>query len=66
MLRLGVTPVTAAADVLEAYGIEPAGTTVEAPSGLAGQLLERLAERPGSIDELAPAAGSPPGTSPPR
>ena len=46
LLRLGATPVTAAADVLEAYGIEPGAEPVEAPAGLPGRLLERLAERP--------------------
>jgi DNA processing protein len=61
LLRLGATPVTAAADVLEAYGIEP---TVEAPvpvAGLAGELLHRIADGPASIDELARAAGVAPG-----
>jgi DNA processing protein len=61
LLRLGATPVTAAADVLEAYGLEPASAPVEAPGGLAGQLLERLAVHPTSIDELARAAGLGPG-----
>ena len=61
LLRLGATPVTAAADVLEAYGIE---RMVEAPArieGIAGDLLHRLAEGPASIDELARAAGVAPG-----
>ena len=61
LLRLGATPVTATADVLEAYGIEP---TVEPPppvEGLAGDLLLRLANGAASIDELARAAGVAPG-----
>ena len=67
LLRLGATPVTAAADVLEAYGIEPAPSRPSAPGGLAGSLLERLAESPASIDELARASrASLPATSPPR
>ena len=61
LLRLGATPVTGAADVLEAYGIE---RPVEPPApieGLAGDLLLRLADGAASIDELARAAGVAPG-----
>ena len=36
LLRLGATPVTAAADVLEAYGIERVVDPPEPPGGLAG------------------------------
>lgn len=61
LLRLGATPVTAAADVLEAYRIEVVGEAPEAPGGLAGALLARLAESPASIDELARASGIAPG-----
>ena len=61
LLRLGATPVTSSADVLEAYGIEPGREPAAAPDGLAGPLLERLAEAPASIDELARAAGLAPG-----
>jgi DNA processing protein len=61
LLRLGATPVTAAADVLEAYGIEPAVEPAAAVEGLAGDLLQRLADAPASIDELARAAGVAPG-----
>jgi DNA processing protein len=61
LLRLGATPVTAAADVLEAYGIEIVADRSEPPGGLAGALLERLAESPASIDELARSSGSAPG-----
>ena len=61
LLRLGATPVTAAADVLEAYGIEPAVEPAAAPEGLAGDVLARLAEAAASIDELARALGVPPG-----
>ena len=57
LLRLGATPVTAAADVLEAYGIEPAVETVVAPEGLSGDVLTRLADAAASIDELARAVG---------
>jgi len=61
LLRLGATPVTAAADVLEAYGIEIVAEAPEAPGGLAGRLLAYLAESPASIDELARASGIAPG-----
>ena len=62
LLRLGATPVTAAADVLEAYGIEPAVEPVAPPSGLAGAAA-RAAWRssPASIDELARALAVAPG-----
>ena len=54
LLRLGATPVTAAADVLEAYGIEPIVETAATPlEGLAAAVLEKVAEQPASIDELA-------------
>lgn len=61
LLRLGATPVTATADVLEAYGIECVVDLPESPGGLAGRLLERLAESPASIDELARSSGIAPG-----
>jgi DNA processing protein len=61
LLRLGATPVTAAADVLEAFGIERIVEPAEVPGGLAGTLLERLAEGPASIDELARSSGTAPG-----
>ena len=61
LLRLGATPVTAAADVLEPYGIEPDVERVPAPGGLAGDLLARLAAAAASIDELARGLGIAPG-----
>ena len=61
LLRLGATPVTATADVLEAYGIEVVLDRLDPPGGLAGVLLERLAESPASIDELARSSGNAPG-----
>jgi DNA processing protein len=57
LLRLGATPVTAARDVLEAYGIEVVAEQAEPPGGLAGILLACLVEHPSSIDELARSAG---------
>ena len=61
LLRLGATPVTAAADVLEAYGIELCVEPPETPGGFAGTVLERLGDGPASIDELARLTGVPPG-----
>ena len=61
LLRLGATPVTSAADVLEVYGIE---VSVEPPGrlgGIAGIVFERLADRPASIDELARSLRRTPG-----
>ena len=61
LLGLGATPVTATADVLEAYGMEIFAGDHEPPGGLSGALLERLAESPASIDELARSSGIAPG-----
>ena len=57
LLRLGATPVTAVADVLEAYGLERTEGRSEEPEGHASTLLARLAESPASIDELARSTG---------
>jgi DNA processing protein len=58
LLRLGATPVTCAADVLEAVGVEPAAARMEpAPLGEAAQaLLERLRDGALTADELVRAA----------
>ena len=61
LLRLGATPVTAAADVLEAYGIQPTVDPVAPLEGLTAALLEKVAEQPASIDELARALAVAPG-----
>lgn len=55
LLRLGATPVTAASDVLLAYGIEPVREAPVLPSGIAATVLEHLDAGPASIDELARA-----------
>jgi len=64
LLRLGATPVTCAADVLEVFGIEPA-IAERAPVGaIADALLAKLGEGALTADELLrssaidPAAGS--------
>lgn len=58
LLRLGATPVTKAADVLEAFGLQrrPEPPLPElAPAAAA--VLARLRDRPASADELARATG---------
>ena len=52
LLRLGATPLTAAADVLETFGIEPQSTRAATDP-----LLELL---PATADELVRATGKPP------
>jgi DNA processing protein len=54
LLRLGATPLTAAADVLESLGIASARAARPDVSELAGSLLERL---PATVDELVRASG---------
>ncbi len=63
LLRIGATPVTAAADVLEVFGIDTTvtGAPEPEPDDLAAALLERLAESAASIDELARAVSQAPG-----
>lgn len=61
LLRLGATPVTAAADVLEAFGIEVVVESPAAPAGIAAALLALVEESPASIDELARSSGTAPG-----
>ena len=58
LLRLGATPLTRVEDVLEAFGIEP--EPVSAPPAVgqtATKVLDRLADAPAGIDELARATG---------
>jgi len=58
LLRLGATPVTKAADVLELYGLEPARAPVaEAASEGARRALELLRDRPLTADEVVRATG---------
>jgi DNA processing protein len=56
LLKLGATPLTAAADVLLGYGIEPAPATV-AVEGAAARVLELVREAPAGADELARRSG---------
>jgi predicted Rossmann fold nucleotide-binding protein DprA/Smf involved in DNA uptake len=58
LLRDGAAPLTSAADVLDVFGFAASTARPKPPLGAAaGQLFERLRERPASVDELARAAG---------
>jgi DNA processing protein len=52
LLRLGATPVTCAADVLEAFGLEAAAPEAAALGDAAARLLERLRDGALTADEL--------------
>jgi len=57
LLRLGATPLTAADDVLEAYGIVAPPIEAPAVSDEAAVVLERVRGAAASADELARASG---------
>ncbi len=57
LLRLGATPATCAADVLESFGLEPAEPEVTDLGAAAESLLERLRDGALSADELVRASG---------
>ena len=61
LLRLGATPVTCAADVLEVYGIEQAIAEAAPVGTVAVTLLTRLAEGALTADELLRTSGVDPG-----
>ena len=64
LLRLGATPVTAAADVLEAYGIEPSSSRPSRSAGSQGRCSSSWETARASIDELARSTARRPATSP--
>jgi DNA processing protein len=57
LLRLGATPLTSPADVLEAMGIAVPEVEVPEVSGHAGAVLRVLADRSAGADELARTTG---------
>ncbi len=57
LLRLGATPLTRVEDVLESFGLEPVVTDPPAVGATARLVLDRLADAPAGIDELARATG---------
>lgn len=61
LLRLGATPVTCAADVLEVFGIEPAIAERVPVGAVADALLARLGEGALTADELLRSAAIDPG-----
>jgi DNA processing protein len=58
LLRLGATPLTSAADVLDSFGLTTAPRQAETPGGAAGQILALL-EAPSTPDELVGRSGLP-------
>jgi DNA processing protein len=65
LLRLGATPVTCAADVLEAIGVEPPESTPDgpAPGPTASAVLAALETGAATVDQIARAAGLAPGVA---
>jgi DNA processing protein len=57
LLRLGATPLTSAADVLEALGVEPAAPATVELGEKADRLLARIRDGPATADELARSSG---------
>lgn len=58
LLRLGATPATSAADVLESFGLEPAAAVVPDLGRAGERVLARLRDSPATADELARATGT--------
>jgi DNA processing protein len=63
LLRLGATPVTCAADVLELYDLVPAPRSAPSLGPAAEMLLERLRDSALTADELVRVSGFDPGAS---
>jgi DNA processing protein len=61
LLRLGATPVTCAADVLESFGIEPAKQRAVVLGPIAEKLYARLGEGSYTADELVRSCAIDPG-----
>jgi DNA processing protein len=57
LLRLGATPVTRAADVLELFGIDEARAPAASLGPVADALLSKLSEQALTADELLRASG---------
>ena len=55
LLRQGATAATSSADVLEVFGLEPAGTEPPELGADAEQVLSRLRDGPCAVDQLARA-----------
>jgi DNA processing protein len=59
LLRLGATPLTGVDDVLEVFGLEPVVAAPPEIGAAARLVLDRLADAPAGIDELARVTGLP-------
>jgi DNA processing protein len=57
LLRLGATPLTCSADVLEALGIDPAATTSPELDETPARVLEALTREPSGVDGLIRETG---------
>jgi DNA processing protein len=57
LLRLGATPVTCSADVLELFGIEASATTAASLGPVADALMSKLGEQALTADELVRVSG---------
>jgi DNA processing protein len=57
LLKLGASPLTAASDVLDVFGLAPAESVPAALGSSAKKVLARLRDGPSSADELAHATG---------
>lgn len=57
LLKLGASPLTSSADVLESFGIEPRAKASAEVGEDARALLERLEREPAGVDELCRGAG---------
>jgi len=57
LLRLGATPLTAAADVLASLGVEPATPPVPQVAGVAAEVLDLLRRETTGADDLARRTG---------
>jgi DNA processing protein len=59
LLRLGATPATSAADVLESFGLEPAAASPPELGPAGDGVLTRLRDSPATADELVRMTGVP-------
>jgi DNA processing protein len=57
LLRLGATPLTSAADVLEALGVEPAQPRDELVGETAARVLTALSTEPAGVNDLVSTTG---------
>lgn len=61
LLPLGATPLLAAADILQTFGLEPVDATPQAAGELQQRVLDALDTGPAGMDELSRRTGLSPG-----